>query len=56
MSEARAAVEPTDKSISPVLITKVIAAPIIEIMAVWRMMFSRLPTVRNPSLYKLIEK
>ncbi|MNJ76096.1 hypothetical protein D3C77_733070 [compost metagenome] len=55
-NEDNAVTAPTDKSISPVLITKVMAKPINEIVAVWRIILRRLFVVKNPSSNNEIEK
>jgi hypothetical protein len=47
-TEARPATEPILKSISAAAITKVIATAMIEIVAVWRAMLSRLLVVVKP--------
>ena len=48
VTEASPATAPTERSISPATRTNVIATAMIEIIAVWRMMFSRLFGSRKP--------
>src|SRR4051812_46689363 len=46
----RATVDPTDRSMPPVVITNVIATATISMGADWRSRFKRLPGVRNASV------
>src|SRR3712207_4105346 len=45
----RARVEPTERSMPPVVMTRVIAVATIRVGALWRTMLSRLLCDRNPS-------
>ena len=47
-----ATVDPTERSIPPVVITKVIATATIRIGADWRSMFNRLPAEKNATLVR----
>ena len=56
MTEARPAIEPTDKSISPEDKTNVIATAIMAIIAVCLVMFKILFMLRNPLSYNVRAK
>jgi len=56
ITEAKPATEPTDRSISAVARTKVIATAITEMMADCRMIFSRLLLLRKPLWESVAEK
>ena len=56
VTEASPATAPIERSISPAERTKVIATAMTEIIAVWRMMFSRLSGSRKPWSYSVTAK
>lgn len=55
VTDASPASDPTERSISPEAMTKVMATAMTVIVEVWRTMFIRLLSVRNPLPLREIE-